>query len=101
MFASQTDPSVAQRVPLIKKIMFEEMPELSEKPNGFELADDIAKGRTIKITVKPKEGADLKPQTSPARHAGASPKPKVLSQDEYNKLPEAERIAYENSMIGE
>lgn len=101
MFAAQTDPTIMARIPIIKKIMFEEMPELLEKPNGFELANDLAKGRTIKVTVTSKKDAELQPQTSPARPAGAGPKVKRLTQDEYNKLSEDQRVAYENSLMGQ
>ena len=100
LFASQDDPTVVARKDAIHKIMFVEMPYLLEKPDGFQIANDLAKGRTIKVVVKPGEKPEVNPQTTPARAAGAGPKVKPLSQDEYNRLPEDQRAEYENSQFG-
>jgi hypothetical protein len=97
---AQTDPTVIKRTPLIKKIIFDEMPELQKNPNGVKIANDIAKGRMIKITpeTEPDESHQRTTPPSQPRQPQSKTKFRILTEQEVSKLSEQGLRAYEDAL---
>lgn len=97
------DPTVHQRAGIIKKIIFDEMPELQKKENGVSIANDIAKGRMLKATSEQTEGQEkiVKRKTSPTqprRPADRGNEFKPKSQAEVNKMSSEQLQEYEDQL---
>lgn len=101
MEIAQTDPTVHQRSKMIQRILQVEMPELMKNPNGVYIANDIAKGRTIKETPGTEDKKSVQRKTSPAKPRG-NHEPSTgfvqLSQEQYDKLSPDGQIAYERNL---
>lgn len=92
------DPTFKDRASEVKKVLFEDMPELLEKKDGIRIADDIAKGRLITSSDN-KERKDMPHnQTTPAQPKRKDGE-KTVSQKDYNNMSDDERKSYEASEI--
>lgn len=96
------DPTVHQRAGLIKKIIFDEMPELQKRENGVAVANDIAKGRMMKSTSENGEQSSIvKRKTSPTqprKPAASDDAFKPKSQSEVNKMSSEQLQEYEDKL---
>lgn len=99
MEIAQDDPTVHQRAKAIRHVLEVEMPALMKDPNGVHIANDIVKGRMVKVTPGT-ESRPIKRKTTPVqtRTPETSKGFKRLSDAEIAKLSPEGLTAYETRL---